>query len=257
MLWAKVLTVLNICDKIQKGVICMFCMYCGREMADDSVFCQHCGKKVECALPQEVGLKSEQGENVDGGYADSGFCGGYSAPSMGGAPNDRCVIAQPELPMKWHKFNIYFALFAAIFLNAFFAVMHFFGYVYFIVDSSPELVYEVFPLMSVVDKVYGILLLATAAFCIFVRMRLAGFYKSGPMWYYILLALSTILAVAYSVGCAIAMVVGTVELGLDITLLESDFVTMVQDGLPSHSPTVLTLLLSAIYYNKRKHLFVN
>ena len=79
--------------------------------------------------------------------------------------------------MGWYKFLIYFALFASAVLNAVNGINLFTGEIY---DGAAELVYGVFDGLQALDMFVGGASVVLACMAIYVRIRLAGYYKNGP-----------------------------------------------------------------------------
>lgn len=144
--------------------------------------------------------------------------------------------------MKWFKFLIYFALWFGAVGNFLGGIMMFDGGQY---GDSAKLVYAVYDGLKAVDIIVAALCIVLAAFGIYVRFRLAGFYANGPKmlnWLYVFSALVNLL---YIVGLFIILpsrVAENIELGSYIS---------------SSVISVLMICLNVSYFKKRAHLFVN
>ena len=83
------------------------------------------------------------------------------------------------LPMNWHKFLIYFALWAGAIANFFTGIGLFSG----IVEVSPAaFVYFEGTLIAPAEIFRGAMSIVIAVLCLVARFTLAGFKRSGPKW---------------------------------------------------------------------------
>lgn len=85
---------------------------------------------------------------------------------------------QPQLPMKWHKFLIYFSLWASAAVVVFNGItlltgMHYGG------GNQTELVYRMYEGMKPVDLLFGLVMIAFAIAYIITRFQLAGMKRQG------------------------------------------------------------------------------
>ncbi len=145
---------------------------------------------------------------------------------------------QPPLPMKWFKFLIYFSLFFSCLVNVVTGINYLTGNIYISQGVTANLVYAIFPSMKGFDLFNGIACFALGVFAIITRFALAKYKKSGPMFLYSLYVANAVVALIYGIGA-------TVALG------EVAFNPISIGG------TVLMIVLNVVYFNKRKHLFVN
>ncbi len=94
---------------------------------------------------------------------------------------------QKEPRMKWHKFLIYFALFAAAMWNVFIGVLHLTGMWYWLNSFSgnavmvPERMYFDYPPLRVADAILYITLFLMAVYQIVIRFMLARGKKHAPL----------------------------------------------------------------------------
>ena len=147
--------------------------------------------------------------------------------------------------MKWFKFIIYFQLFANCVLNAINAITTFTGSQY---QGIADMVYSYVDGLQAVDTVYGVLLLAVAAFAIVVRFRLAKFCTNGPTLYYILLGAQLAISVIYLIGVS-----AVVSNSMIADYYQPDYTSVISNVVT----TGVMLTCNIIYFKKRMHLFVN
>ncbi len=145
----------------------MFCPYCGSEVKEGHLFCFNCGKQMDVKTEnnnawQKVAVQSYQNNDaaVQNDYREW---------------NER--ERAKNLPKGWFKFLIYFALFANAALCVIQAILFVTGSVY---GKDKDAVYAVFPNLKTINICICVLLILLAVYCIIVRFRLAGFYRSGP-----------------------------------------------------------------------------
>ena len=148
-------------------------------------------------------------------------------------------------PMNWYKFLIYFALFASAVLNGLTAISYFTGGIYG--STSKDLVYRVFGNLKFVDIMMGVLLLAMAAFAIYVRMQLAGFKVSGPKMLYILYGASAVIQVIYTI--IVYVTISKYGNPGELINLSTTF--------SSVAISIVMIVVNKIYFDKRRDLFVN
>ena len=199
----------------------MFCSQCGQQMKDGAKFCAYCGAKA----PQQ--------------------------PTRVPAPGQTVVVS--DQGMAWYKFVIWVQLWvsAVIFIGAGITILtgsHYRG--------RASLVYGLIPSLHTVDILFGLSLLAFAAYCVYTRFALAKFRRSGPTHYLWVYGLSIIIPVFYLI--CVYMVVNNYA---------GDFVSFsFSDLMGSDSMTelivyividIIMIVVNKIYFGKRKHLFVN
>lgn len=240
----------------------MFCSKCGTFLEGNPSFCHECGAKTEQVTPaapvqQETGYQPPiQSQPVQPQQGQSDFQpqqpADFNYPPQNGAgyqqqyyPPEQNPLTQnqPELPMKWYKFTIYFALFAGVAMNIISALMAFTGANYTMYDLDPELVYWYYDGLQALDMCYAVILIALAVFGIYVRQSLAKFKKNGPMLMYALGIASTAISAIYQIG-------STVIIGDDIS-------TVISTVIGSIIGTAVVLYCEIKYFTKRQHLFVN
>ena len=147
-----------------------------------------------------------------------------------------------EMNMGWFKFTIYFQLFANALLNLFNGVSYLTGYLY---GGNSALVYTVYPSLKAFDVCFGIIYIVIVGYAIYTRMMLAKYKKTGPLNLYILLGANILMGILSNV--AILAYVGT-------DVLDASDMTSFGRQLAA---TITLLIVDIVYFNKRKHLFVN
>ena len=142
--------------------------------------------------------------------------------------------------LKWHKFLIYFALWAGAIMNTGNAVLCIQGTQY---AERSEQVYALFPSLRTVDLFWGIVLLAIAAYMIYVRFQLAGFRINAPR------KLSTLYIISLAASVLYLLAVSAVT--------HQALSSFISDIVASIFSSILMLFINQNYYNKRLELFVN
>ncbi len=142
--------------------------------------------------------------------------------------------------LKWHKFLIYFALWAGALANAGNAVSCINGTVY---EDQSQVIYETFSGLRAVDLAWGLALLALAAYMIYVRFQLAGYRYDAPrklsIMYVVNLGASLLYLLALSA-------VTHLSLG-----------AIMGDVAGAIIGSVIMLFINQNYYSKRLELFIN
>lgn len=158
-------------------------------------------------------------------------------------------VDEPKpLPMKWHKFLVYFSLIFGAALNALVAIFLLTGLVY---GENATEVYGVFPSLKTVDIVYGILLLMLAGFEVFSWWNLKGYKKNGYIYVLWVYPLNAVMSLLYGIlSRRVIISVGGSEI---ISGIESVFADSVRDIIIA----IIITWCMKLYYDKRKHLFKN
>ena len=157
----------------------MFCKNCGAQNPDDVKFCQSCGSAV-----------GEQPANPDAGAP----AGEQNQPVTNGAYADP---APATLSMKWHKFLVYFALWAGALINLVNGLQSLSGSQY---GEYKGWVYALFSGLQAADMAYGVVLLVCAALGCFVAYSLLKMKKGAPKLLMILYAVSGAVAIPFPQG---------------------------------------------------------
>lgn len=149
----------------------------------------------------------------------------------------------PAMPMKWHKFLIYFALWLSA-LSAVGNALMFFNGSHYGSDLNREMVYMVFDNMKSLDSFMGIIFLALAAFALITRFALAGYKRTGPKFILILYGANAAVTLLYPL--------------LASSLTDLPFSDMVDTStVTSIIVGVIMIFANKTYYDNRAHLFVN
>jgi hypothetical protein len=109
--------------------------------------------------------------------------------------------------------------------------------------EDAALVYEVFDNLKMIDVIFGVLLIALAAFGVFTRFRLSGYYKNGPLMLIALYAFGIVANLGYMIA-AYAVLPEMVTNELDLSSTISSAVT-----------SVAMIVINFSYFKKRSHLF--
>ena len=103
---------------------------------------------------------------------------------------------------KYHKFLIYFGLFAIAVVNSVYAALYFSGVMYGWIDENfnAEMAYEIYGnTLKTLDVVYGCLLALGTVFALIARQRLTKFSKDGVHLTCILFVFQGVTPFVYSV----------------------------------------------------------
>ncbi len=167
----------------------------------------------------------------------------YAAPS----PVDVNVVSIGGVEvtkMKWYKFIIYFQLFANAVLNGVMGIALVTGLIWKVYSDgyiTAGMVYSFFPGMHAVDIIFGLLMIALAAWAIIIRFDLAKFEKGAPKKYLIFLGANIAVAILYTICASVAI------------------------GAYAGSPTLwvqvivsgVLIIVNYFYFKKRSGMFVN
>ena len=145
-----------------------------------------------------------------------------------------------EMPMKWHKYLIYFSLWAAAVMNVIAGVAALTGSVYVLRGADPEMIYRSYEGLKTFDVMLGLTDIVLAVLLIVTRFALAGYKENGPR----LLMISYAVNIAFTLVCPIIAVAIRLPVGRLF-------------GAPAAIENIVMLAVNRIYYHKRAHLFVN
>lgn len=257
----------------------MFCKRCGKQLNDSDVFCTQCGTKVEInetapaeqpIIKNDITQQTSQSANVEQptiqptqqtitneNVQQENLQTVQQQPLNQQPINQQFYQNQPvqnpvtqTLGMKWYKFLIYFSLFASAVLNFSTSLMYFTGEIHNINSETArsEWVYAFYPSLKGLDVFFGVVALVLCVGAIFVRFQLAKFKKNGPLFYFILIGINIVTSIIYIIAYAIILA-DVNNYTTTITISPSQISGLIGN--------VVILILNIIYFNKRKHLFVN
>lgn len=201
----------------------MFCSNCGKESPDSNVFCTECGAKLR--------------------QTDYTQASGRQPWTQQYNPAPQAQTIQPQPAMKWYKFLIYFSLFLAAADNLIFGILNFFGGNHFINGLDAATLYAAHDGLKILDVGYGIVYLAFVPFAFYIRSVLAGFKKYAPDMFYIYSIVGDLISISYIIFSAI--------------VTEGNISETAGELVSTVAGSILYIALNVIYFNKRKHLFVN
>ena len=144
------------------------------------------------------------------------------------------------LPMKWHKFLIYFALWAGAILNGLSGLQTLFGC--FGGELAP--IYDAYPVLLALDLFSGLCLVGIAVFQFITRNALARLSRKAPQMVVWLYASTVILSVLQVL--AVWMVSGV---GLSYVMTPEMWLILIEGALMTWA--------NQVYYRKRAAMFVN
>ena len=144
------------------------------------------------------------------------------------------------LPMKWHKFLIYFALWAGAILNGLSGLQTLFGC--FGGELAP--IYDAYPVLLALDLFSGLCLVGIAVFQSITRNALARLSRKAPQMVVWLYASTVILSVLQVV--AVWLVSGV---GLSYVMTPEMWLILIEGALMTWA--------NQVYYRKRAAMFVN
>lgn len=225
----------------------MFCSTCGAQLPDNTPVCPYCGTQLGAQQPypqqgyqqtyQQPNQQQYQ-QNYQQSYPQQGYQQPYQQPYA-----QRSYPQNPALPMNWHKFLVYFALWAGAVLNVIYGIITLTGGQYGIYK---ELVYAVIPGLKAPDIIYGISLIGLGGFGFYVAASMLKFKKGAPKLLQYLYIAAAALSVLYVIIAVIILSKYSGDLG---SVIASVAVTLVI--------AVVMVIVNNIYYKKREHLFVN
>lgn len=162
------------------------------------------------------------------------------------------MMTENTKPMKWHKFLIYFGLWAGSILNLLTAAGYFTGAVH---GDAAEVIYQAFPVWKWLDIACGLLLIGLSVYGIHTRYQLAGFRKDAPKKLLSLYAAMSIMFLAYTLSSGVIMTHRLVSLGYPDAAEKIWF--FVGKSFWPLLPMLIMYLVNKVYYGKRAELFVN
>lgn len=191
----------------------VICVHCGAPADEGVVYCRNCGKAVAEEPPQA---------------AAPIHTAAYTKPNT----EDELEI---DMPMKWFKFLIYFALFASAVLNVFSGFRYISG-------NQNAAYYERIDGLEGLDTFMSWSAIAMGALALIARFRLAGFYKNGPKLLKLMYGMNVLISCIYF-------------LGLKALATHSGYQVNITSLIPSIAAGVFMYAVNSLYFSKREHLF--
>ena len=142
--------------------------------------------------------------------------------------------------LKWHKFQIYFVLWAS--------ALSYFSSGYKLINGAhyegdAPYIYAVYPALKSTDLVAGILLILLGAAAIYVRFQLADFKKGA-------IGKLTKLYIA-------DIVIGTIYVIAFFAIVRQNPFDSISDFVGSIIGSVIVMIINISYYRNRDELFIN
>ena len=245
----------------------MFCSQCGQQLKDGAKFCAYCG--APAAQPPKAGaakdtlhsvmstakqtvssLQAKAAQQKSAASVPGQQSAGSYPSYQNAAPMPGQTVVVADQGMAWYKFIIYIQLWASavVFIGAgitLIAGAHYGG--------RAALVYGVLPSLHVIDILFGISLLVFAVFCVVTRYDLARFRRQGPTRYLWVYGLSILIPLVYLIA-VFAVLNGYSSMINLSSLIPSDSVI---ELVVYTVFDVIMIIVNKIYFDKRRHLFVN
>ena len=145
--------------------------------------------------------------------------------------------------MNWHKFIVYFAIWAGAFISFVNGIRCLTGAHY---GEYKKMVYAFIPGLKAPDILYGLLLLGAVAIAIVTGLSLLKFRANGPKLLMILYI--------YSAGASLLYLVWA---GAVLASYGADVSSIIGSVVGSLIGSVVMIIVNKVYYGKRAHMFVN
>ena len=149
----------------------------------------------------------------------------------------------PDLPMKWHKFLAYFALWAGALYNLGQAGMLMNG-MHYGSENNRDMVYSAYSGLKSIDMIAALGYAAAAVFAIYTAIQLIKFKQNAPKKLMILYVITTAVPIIYVLMASSSTGLPTAEL-MDSSVYYSVI------------GCAVGLIICKIYYDKRMHYFIN
>ena len=214
----------------------MYCGRCGAELPEGSQFCTTCGQSVSGSGMAEQNMINQT--PVNNQYQNSQY-GNYQGVNIQNSSS-----GYVELPMNWHKFLAYFALWLGAVVNLGSAIQAFTGSQY---KGEADRVYSLIPGLKSVDMIYAVMVFILVALQVLAAVSLIKMKKNGPLFLYLVYGMSLLSTFVYMIM-------------INSVLSESvkDAISDLYSGMGrSIATSIIMLIVNYVYYNKRKHMFVN
>lgn len=227
----------------------MNCKNCGRQLDENVRFCEGCGAKVDIEAAEaarEVETEVKAAASIASAPA-SIPAGLYANPQAES-------ISRIAMPMKWHKFLVYFLLWFSGVVNIINGISVLAGWQYSreFGDGAAKFVYAVLPALKPIDVIYGILIIGTAIFGFITAYRLLYKLKGSPKLLLMLYAAGAVISIIYLIVIIVILKKFSNDHGV-----EFDSGSFILQAIWTAVMSVLMIVVNRIYYKKRKYLFVN
>lgn len=213
----------------------MFCKECGAEIPEGQYTCFVCGAytgSVQVSENSQINVNYTSQYQVNNTYQN-----------LMNQAVDTSYSVQPEIGMKWYKFVVNFMLFFSAVLNLFGGIATIKGGHY--VDEQgvnrAEAVYAVYSGLKTIDIVMGVFCICLAAYALFVRQMLVNKKRIAPILFIAIYVVDIVAVIFYSMA-----VVNVAHLSISDILDIKDIAI-----------NLVWVVINAIYFAKRKHIFVN
>lgn len=226
----------------------MICKYCSSKIPEDAAACPNCGAPRPGSEDPDPDKGSSPAESPAG--EPSAEESPAEEPSPSESPDrpleSPYAYAPPAraaapLPMKWHAFLCYAALWVIALISLYRGFTNLFGSGQ---GADGAQFYRMFPLMRHIDAAFGIVSLAVAVLAVLSAVFLIKKRKKGPVLLIVTLALLVVYKLLFEL-LSIAVAAETPAKYAQIVRLA--FVCCAY---------ALLIVLNVIYYKKRKTVFV-
>ena len=149
---------------------------------------------------------------------------------------------KPDKPLNWHKFIIYFSLWAGALRTLLNGSEFLKEDVY---GRNTYRIYKAFPIMHTMNTFYGWVIIALAGYKIYVRFQLAGFKKNAPQKFIYMYIIEIFIGLSYLAICA--------------TIANTSISKVINSGefFGKMVVAIIIILINKRYYDNRKYMFVN
>ena len=211
----------------------MFCSNCGAQVSDQAKFCSSCGQPIQ--------QQSQQPQPAQASYGQQSYQQSYAQPSYSPASHAPVAPLAP-LPMNWHKFLVYFGLWAGAVYNLLAGILVLTGKHY---GSDSKLIYYFIPSLKTPDVIFGIAVLAMAVMGVITAINLLSYKALGPKLLCIFYLVGGCITLIYIIWASSILSDYGASVG---SVIASAIVGLVID--------VLMFIANKVYYGKRASMFV-